>query len=232
MRRLWTAVNKYETVSVMSPTGRSAQVVPRQPRALRTREALLAAVERLVVAEGHAAVTTTRLAAETGVSVGTIYRYFTDREALLLAAYDATVARIVEACAEALDDLPANIPASEAAGALLSGYLDAAEAIPAHAGLLGAMRAIRPIEADQQGENQAGIMGELILPFLKRYMPNAEMVDPVQLQFASALIGTMVDLYLVTGEASARRRMREEIEVHLGLIVKRLHHAQLAAGRH
>jgi AcrR family transcriptional regulator len=225
MRRLWTAVNKYETVSVMSQTGRSTQVVPRQPRALRTREALLAAVERLVTAEGHAAVTTTRLAAETGVSVGTIYRYFTDREALLLAAYDATVTRIVEACAGALDHLPANIPATEAAGALLSAYLDASEAIPAHAGLLAAMRAIRPIEADQQGENQAGIMGELILPFLRRYMPNAEVVDPVRLRFASVLVGTMVDLYLVTAEQSARQRIRQEMEAHLRLIVERLHHA-------
>jgi AcrR family transcriptional regulator len=206
----------------MSQTGRTIQVVPRQPRALRTRGALLAAVEQLVAMEGHAAVTTTRLAADTGVSVGTIYRYFADREALLLAAYDATVARIVETCATALDRLPANIPATEAATALLSGYLDAAKAIPAHAGLLAAMRAIRPIEADQQGENQAGIMGELILPFLGRYLPSAETADPVRLQFASALIGTMVDLYLVTEETSARQRIRAEIEAHLALIVERL----------
>jgi AcrR family transcriptional regulator len=209
----------------MSQTGHSAQVVPRQPRALRTREALLAAVERLVVAEGHAAVTTTRLALDTGISVGTIYRYFADRDALLLAAYDATVARIVEACAGALDHLPANIPASEAARALLSGYLDAAEAIPAHAALLTAMRAIRPIEADQQGESQAGIMGELILPFLKHYVPGAEAVDPVRLQFVSVLIGTMVDLYLVTEGATARERIGAEMEAHLGLIVERLEHA-------
>jgi AcrR family transcriptional regulator len=200
-------------------------VEPRQTRALKTREALLDTVEALVAREGHAAVTTTRLAAETGVSVGTIYRYFADREALLLAAYDATVARIVEASAAELEALPSDISAADAARALLSSYLDAAEAIPSHAGLLAAMRTIRPIEADQQGDNQAGIMGHLILPFLARYLPNAEAFDPARLQFASALIGTMVDLYLVTGDGAARARVRDEIDAHLRLIVERLGNA-------
>ena len=44
--------------------------------------------------------------------------------------------------------------------------------------LLAAMRTIRPIEADQQGENQAGIMGDLFLPFLARYVPGAEASSP------------------------------------------------------
>ena len=222
MRRHWTAVKKHETVSVMSRAERSPQIVPQQPRALKTREALLAAVERLVAAEGHAAVTTTRLATETGVSVGTIYRYFSDRDALLLAAYDATVARIVEACAAAFATLPANLEPTDAARLLLSRYLEAAEAIPSHAGLLAAMRAIRPVEADQQGENQADIMGDLILPFLVRYTRKAQTPDPVKLGFIGAVIGTMVDLYLMTAQKSARELIREEIEAHLALIVERL----------
>lgn len=185
-------------------------------------EALVAAVERLVAAEGHAAVTTTRLAIETGLSVGTIYRYFADREALLLAAYDATVARIVATCAAVLDTLPANMAPADAARLLLSRYLEAAEAIPSHAGLLAAMRAIRPIEADQQGENQAGIARDLILPFFARYRRDARPPDPARLGFVSATIGTMVDLYLVTEGGDAREKVREEIEAHLALIVERL----------
>jgi AcrR family transcriptional regulator len=80
---------------------RQKVIAPRQPRAVETRQRLLNAVESLVVAEGPAAVTTTRIAAHTSVAVGTIYRYFADREALLLAAYDATVERIVAQCAAA-----------------------------------------------------------------------------------------------------------------------------------
>lgn len=206
----------------MSLTNRLPQVEPRQKRALRTREALLEAVERLVAAEGPDAVTTTRLAAETGASVGTIYRYFADREALLLAAYDATVARIVAVCAAELDGLPPDVPAVEAARMLLARYLEAAEAVPAHAGLLSAMRAIRPIEADQLGTNQPGIMGNLILPFLARFAPDAAALDPARLTFISVLIGTMVDLYLITADRSARATILLEMEAHLALIVDRL----------
>ena len=222
MRPVWTAVNKHETVSVMPQTNRLPQVEPRQKRAVKTREALLEAVERLVAAEGHAAVTTTRLAAETGISVGTIYRYFADREALLLAAYDATVARIVAVCAEELDGLPPDVPAVDAARTLLIRYLEAAEAVPAHAGLLSAMRAIRPIEADQLGENQAGILGKLIVPFLARFAADAAAPEPGRLSFVNVLIGTMVDLYLVTSDPAVRATMLAEMEAHVALIVDRL----------
>jgi AcrR family transcriptional regulator len=195
-------------------------VEPRQPRALRTRARLLEAVEVLVAAEGPEAVTTTRVAAETGVSVGTIYRYFEDREALLLAAYDATVARIVEQCAAVLHELPADMPAAEAARILLFSYLEAAEAIPAHAGLLAAMRAIRPIEADQGGSNEVSIIGDLLAPFLAKFAPGAA-ADRSRLHFLNVLIGTMVDLYLVTPEPAERRRLRTEIDAHMQLALER-----------
>ena len=56
--------------------------------------------------DGAEAVTTTRVAQQSGVAVGTIYRYFTDRNELLLAAYDATVTRIVAACASSIGRHP------------------------------------------------------------------------------------------------------------------------------
>ena len=77
----------------------TAKAEPVQERALRTRAALLAATEELVTDRGIEAVTTTSVAAAAGCSVGSLYRYFADREALLLAAYDATVRRIVARCA-------------------------------------------------------------------------------------------------------------------------------------
>ena len=201
---------------------RSKPVEPRQRRALKTRTALLEAVEAVVAANGHDAVTTTRIAAETGVSVGTIYRYFVDREALLLAAYEATVSRIVARCLAALDTLPPDLAAAEAAHILLSHYLEAADSIPAHTGLLAAMRSIRPIEADQQVDGQTGITGDLLVPFLARYVPGSESLEPVRLHFLTVLVSTMVDLYLVTDDAAARARLREEIEAHVALMVERI----------
>jgi len=220
MRPVWTAVKKHETVSGMEGQIAARPVQPRRSRGLKTRAALLDAVEKLVALEGPDAVTTTRIAGETGVSVGTIYRYFSDREALLLAAYDATVGRIVARCVAALSVLPADTPPADAARLLLSRYLDEAEAIPAHAGLLAAMRAIRPIEADQSGGNEVSITANLLAPFLEKFAPGA-VIDTARLHFINVLIGTMVDLYLVTPDQGERLCLRAEIDAHTLLALER-----------
>ncbi len=197
-----------------------ATVVPRQKRAQATRAALLSAVERIVETEGADAVTTTRVAGETGVAVGTIYRYFADRDALVLAAYDETVGRIVAACHTALDALPDEATADDAARALLGRYLEAAEAVPAHAGLLRAMRAIRPVASDQDA-NEDRITSELFAPFLARFAPSAD-TPPLALHLVSVTIGTLVDLYLVTESDAEREWLRGEIEAHVAFMVGRL----------
>lgn len=221
MRAPWTEVKKHETISLMmrAPSPGPRTVQPRQKRARKTRAALLAAVERIAAAEEAEAVTTTRVAAETGMAVGTIYRYFADREGLLLAAYDATVARIVEACAARLEALDAAMPTAQAAQHMLAAYLEAADAIPAHANLLRAMRAIRPV-GSEQGGNEAVIVTGLLEPFLVKFA-GTEAPAPERLHFMSVLLGTLVDLYLVTPEGAERARLRDEIEAHMLLALTR-----------
>ncbi len=198
-----------------------ARPLPVQHRALRTRAALLAAVESLIVAEGAAAVTTTRVAEMAGVSVGTLYRYFTDRDDLVLAAYDGTVERIVAACAKELEGLPEDIEVEDAARRLLGIYLAAAEAIPSHSGLLKAMRAVRPVEADH-GNEYSGVVDEILAPFLARFGRSGAAPDPLRLTLLNVLMSTLVDLYLVTRSREERAALREEIEAHMLLAVARL----------
>ena len=200
----------------------AAKASPVQRRAYRTRASLLEAVETIVAEQGAAAVTTTSIAAHVGVSVGTLYRYYTDREELLLAAYDATVERIVAICGEALSALPEDLSVGEAARALLGVYLDAAEAIPAHAGLLKAMRAIRTIEADQTGASEMSIVESIFAPFFGKYAPQAA-AKPERLHFMAVLIGNLVDLYLLApGTGEERTAMRREVEAHLLLALERM----------
>ena len=199
---------------------RGAKRVPVQTRALKTRAALLAAVEEIVAADGPEAVTTTSVAERTGVAVGSLYRYFRDRDALLLAAYDATVERIARASVERLAELDAETSMEEAARLLLHVYLDEAEAIPAHAGLLKAMRTIRTMEEEQNPANVT-IIGERIAPFLKKFSPSSR-IDKARFHFMNVMIGNLVDLYLVTpGTSSARATMRKEIEAHMLLALER-----------
>ena len=56
---------------------------PTQPRAQRTRVALLRAGEREFSANGYAATTSKSIARRAGVATGTFYSYFTDKDALL-----------------------------------------------------------------------------------------------------------------------------------------------------
>lgn len=68
----------------MVTVGATAKVrQPRQERAYRTRHALIEAGEREFSERGYAATTSKSIAARAGVSVGTFYQYFVDKDALL-----------------------------------------------------------------------------------------------------------------------------------------------------
>lgn len=194
---------------------------PRQRRAIETRANLLAAVERIVATEGPDAVTTTRVAAATGTAVGTIYRYFLDRDQMLLEAYDAIVDRLVIICRATLDDMPANAPVTEVSRRLLDTYLDAAGAIPAHAGLLAAMRRLRPLDAAVNTHGNR-VVDEIIAPFFARFLGGAASADPLRLHVVNTVIGMLVDIYLITPDAAARAVLREEIEAHALFMIDRM----------
>ncbi|MEO3389196.1 TetR/AcrR family transcriptional regulator [Mesorhizobium sp. CAU 1741] len=193
---------------------------PRQRRAIATRAGLLETVEAIVIAEGIDAVTTTRVAAESGVAVGTIYRYFADRDAMLLAAYDDHVARLVEKCRHALQVLHEDTRPEEAASHILDVYLAGAQAMPAHAGLLNAMRQLRPIAADRPYDGDR-ILAELFVPFFSRFERTAN-ASPLRFKMMNALLGALVDFYLISPEPEVQAIVREEIEAHLMLMISRI----------
>ncbi len=56
---------------------------PRQVRAAETVEAILEAAARLISQEGYRGATTNRVAERAGVSIGSLYQYFPNKEALL-----------------------------------------------------------------------------------------------------------------------------------------------------
>lgn len=198
----------------------SNPVIPQQPRAIATRARLLEIVEAIVAKDGADAVTTTRVAAEAGTAVGTIYRYFEDRNAMLLGAYDATVLRLVASCQSALDQLPASMPIAKAATQLLNIYLEASEKLPAHASLLAEMRRIRPLEHGHPHESTE-LAETVISPFLQRFAPNT-VSSAIHLRIIGTVLVTLVDLYIVTSDPHERACVRTELEAHLHLMLSRM----------
>lgn len=66
---------------------------PRQDRALAKLELMFEAALRILESESLGPLTTNRIAAVAGVSIGTLYQYFPDKDALLLALVKREVAR-------------------------------------------------------------------------------------------------------------------------------------------
>lgn len=69
----------------LSPARLSPRKRPQQARSVATVEVILEATLQVLLTHGATRLTTTRVAERAGVSVGTIYQYFTDKQALLYA---------------------------------------------------------------------------------------------------------------------------------------------------
>ncbi|MGV9971582.1 TetR/AcrR family transcriptional regulator [Nocardia beijingensis] len=72
-----------EREEVMPPKAVGQRRRPAQARAKATREHILDTAARLFGERGIANTSTNRIAAEAGVSIGTVYRYFADRSVLV-----------------------------------------------------------------------------------------------------------------------------------------------------
>src|SRR5690625_7236588 len=87
----------------MSRTNRR---MPLQQRAQQTIEEILGATAQLLDRDGYPRLSTNRIAEQAHLSIGTVYRYFSDKEAIVIAlrahAEEQIMRRLVAALAEAL----------------------------------------------------------------------------------------------------------------------------------
>lgn len=83
---------------------------PQQARSRTIVSAIVEAGRRLLVAEGPLALTTNRIAERAGVSIGSLYRYFENKEAIVAAICEGETGRDLAGIREAqrweIEDLP------------------------------------------------------------------------------------------------------------------------------
>jgi AcrR family transcriptional regulator len=92
----------------------------KQDRARETVEVILDAAARILVERGYAAATTNRIAEAAGVSVGTVYEYFANKEEV----FGALIERELDGLVEAIASRP--LDTGEPLGGRIGGLLTAA----------------------------------------------------------------------------------------------------------
>lgn len=85
-------------------TAARARRNPRQPRAVDTVETIFEASARIIQREGVAALNTNHIAERAGIAIGTLYGYFPNKQAILLAMARRELLRTQAAVRAALED--------------------------------------------------------------------------------------------------------------------------------
>jgi AcrR family transcriptional regulator len=106
-----------------------ARKPPQQSRSRATVAAILDAMTRILDREGPDAATTTRIAEVAGVSVGTLYQYFVDRDAILDALQDREFERTTDLMQRVLT-FGSPVAARDVARAVVEGLLAAYASAP------------------------------------------------------------------------------------------------------
>lgn len=97
---------------------------PKQRRSQQTVEAILDAVVRVLKREGNRAVTTNRIAEVAGVSIGSVYQYFPDKQAIFMALHRRHIEQI-DRMVEGTLIAHAESPLGKLMGAMIDGMLEA-----------------------------------------------------------------------------------------------------------
>ncbi|MEZ4238933.1 MAG: TetR/AcrR family transcriptional regulator [Myxococcota bacterium] len=174
----------------------NARRQPIQQRAQETVEALLEATAQLLVEDGYARLSTNRIARRAGVSVGSLYQYFADKDALV----EALTRRVAERSAERIaQGLLGGVeqPLGELARSLIRGLVEAKRDEPELARAMA-------IEVPRQGrlDVEREVLGRLcgILSVVLRQRSD---VRPVNAEMAAFML--VHGVFAVVRDAAAER---------------------------
>jgi len=137
---------------------------PQQARAQQTVHAILEATVQVLEREGPEAATTTRIAEVAGVSVGTLYQYFSHRDAIFDALQEREFTKAIALTEEVLSDGNHSKSPREVVRGCVEGMLQLHSSYPGVHRLL-AMEGLRATKADRLQSFDLRIIG-LVRHFL------------------------------------------------------------------
>jgi AcrR family transcriptional regulator len=148
--------------------------LPVQARSAATIDALHTAVIQVLIREGLSRCTTTRIAERAGMSVGSVYQYYPNRDALLAAVLERHLSDIADAMEQVCVD-SRGLPVAQMASALVDGYL-AAKLRDA-----GESKALYAVAGERGGAELAGRVYrrmEAAVTAMLTTAPDAQFEDP------------------------------------------------------
>ena len=151
----------------MSATAARMRRVPQQERSRQKIQTLLDVADGMLARDGAGALNTTRVAEAAGVSVGTLYQYFPDKEAIA----EALARRHWEDLAAIVTRLAEERPGKEPVGAVLTAMADGFRARPGFRGLwFGGLRTERIRDVTRPTRDQ---VAEALERMLAAHRPEA-----------------------------------------------------------
>lgn len=206
------------------------RVRPTQRRSLATFELILDTAARLLDHSGFDALTTNVLAAESGLSVRAIYRYFPNKHAVVaeLATQMAGHWRDAVARAGSFDDTTR--PWEELWEAYIHAFVDAVRATTGARAVLAAMREDPTLRMVDEVANRAyidGIAEALLVRQPSTSPPEADAVATVLIRSTVAVLDEAFEV----DERTARRLIAILVRMHIGLLRDILEPASPSASR-
>lgn len=187
---------------------------PVQKRSAASVEAIREATIQVLLSVGKERLTTTRVAARAGVSVGTLYQYFPNKSSLLQAVMKAhldTVYRAVETACESAKGLPL----AQMADVLVAGFLKAKMKNEATS------RALYLVSDDVGGAEIVranALRGVKAIAAMLESSPDTLRGEP--LVVASTLMAAMTGVSRRMIEAGPQPRMMEAMRQELGVLAR------------
>jgi len=199
---------------------------PVQARSALTVEALHAATIQVLIREGLARCTTTRIAERAGTSVGSLYQYYPNRDALLRAVLEQHlegVAATVERACRAHHGQPTGAMASALVIAFLAAKL----------GDRNQARALYAVSEERGGAAIAARMRSRLVASVAAMLataPDAAFDDPAIMAFIAlgSLVGPVQAVLKGPAEAGLEARLQDEL---IRLVTAYLHAHRTGSAR-
>jgi AcrR family transcriptional regulator len=161
---------------------------PTQPRAHETVTAMLDAVVRLLRRSGASAITTNKVALAAGVSIGSVYQYFPNKRAILIALHERHIAEVDQMLQRKMLESDGK-PLARLVTSLIEGMIEMNSADPELAALLDSEVPHRP---DRSGEFPI----RMHRPLLEALRPHAQSLGGTRkLELRAFLLANMLDAF-------------------------------------